>query len=1158
MEEALRALRWLTTGGGDEALAFQAALQVQIEGARAKVETEQQHLEALDQKAQLEQEWFLSETQPDSVGGEVDGSGVSSSMLDEWLPTTNSDPRLWGQSSTAKSAPSAAELESEDESPESSDSPLSARRRVDTEVTELFTWGNAKNYQLGFGTLAQEQLVPRLISLPGVISVKSIACGRFHTVAVASCGSLFTWGFGSTTGRLGLLESSLLKSSSRSDDGAVFIVEPARLPEFGPGRHHAVKVAAGLSHTLALTGAGRMLAWGSNEHGQLGVQGIPVGEAARLDTPTILKGMRTEQVFDIAAGSAHSLCATASGGIFSWGSNARGALGVGMPPTAPALAPTPQPLTHLRSARALFTSSLGHVSAVLVATHGDPVVFGFGPTKGVAADSRCAVPSRVRRREGGSPIEQPGAEWQTARSGAGPSAGPAIEVIALGAEEGFAVDGSSCIWVWSLTAPRPCFAEPMAFNILPSSPSGPRGPKVEAAGPSVGLRQVAVADHLRSVWAVEDSASGCLWRLTKQQGSSKWSAKRYEHFAQAAQVACGLEHQAALVSFRRPKAALPPRSRSTVLVPEETPPAAPAAPQNPPSLQSICEDRFCQILSPRNFGLLCEIAWEFGRPELLDRAYAFLTANASLMFSRMHLPGLSQLPTEVLAALELAAAGSVAKPSEALALLLTLPRNALADPELMMHLPEVQALGLLPPPLESLCPPALAIVPEEPGEEPQETGKRRKKGAGSPHQSAWQTPVVGAAVSPTSGPGASPKVTGKASPALRPSGPSSSPLLGLVEWVEVKGRKKGAGQQAGQVGSPASKAAASPKQMASKPTSPGQNETPVIPQGSGSPAWARLLPAPATHLRLADFLRPDQKGFASAKGKVRPPATSGSLTKAPSQGPTSNGPSAMLAAAMQVAAGTVSADIKFPPRAAKSNEAVDAAPPDAAEGSAAVIAGKEGRSSPWAGPDVATEAPVSLRDILAEEKVAKEAAGDTSRTLTAAAAAEASRCSWGREAMPSAQPKGKSLYDLQKLEAEEQSKEKEETELQEIEAMFAALEVAERAEAEELLGKDKPAKEKQKPRTTNRRPKGDAKAGGGKGGGRDWSGAEWWQSWSSGASEKWSGDWSNSHSHGGYRERRGRGRPNTFVSGGDPTSDPTPARWVPRGDTAPVEDTAVA
>jgi alpha-tubulin suppressor-like RCC1 family protein len=63
-------------------------------------------------------------------------------------------------------------------------------------------------------------------------------------------------------------------------------------------------------------------AWGWNEHGQLGL-----GDTAVRLTPTKVPGLSAVKA--IAAGFSHSLALTESGEVYAWGSNEHGQLGLG-------------------------------------------------------------------------------------------------------------------------------------------------------------------------------------------------------------------------------------------------------------------------------------------------------------------------------------------------------------------------------------------------------------------------------------------------------------------------------------------------------------------------------------------------------------------------------------------------------------------------------------------------------------------------------------------------------------------------------------------------------------------------------------------------------------------------------------------------------------
>ena len=68
-------------------------------------------------------------------------------------------------------------------------------------MTEVYSWGNGANYQLGTGTAGVQELPARVPYLQGS-KMRAIAAARFHSGAITAEGEVFTWGFG-RGGRLG-------------------------------------------------------------------------------------------------------------------------------------------------------------------------------------------------------------------------------------------------------------------------------------------------------------------------------------------------------------------------------------------------------------------------------------------------------------------------------------------------------------------------------------------------------------------------------------------------------------------------------------------------------------------------------------------------------------------------------------------------------------------------------------------------------------------------------------------------------------------------------------------------------------------------------------------------------------------------------------------
>jgi alpha-tubulin suppressor-like RCC1 family protein len=93
-------------------------------------------------------------------------------------------------------------------------------------------------------------------------------------------------------------------------------------PQPVDGLADVVAVAAGRAHSLALRGDGRVFAWGSNVAGQLGTN-----DTEDRGAPTLVAGLT--DVVAIAAGGQQSFALRGDGSVWGWGNNGDGQLGLG-------------------------------------------------------------------------------------------------------------------------------------------------------------------------------------------------------------------------------------------------------------------------------------------------------------------------------------------------------------------------------------------------------------------------------------------------------------------------------------------------------------------------------------------------------------------------------------------------------------------------------------------------------------------------------------------------------------------------------------------------------------------------------------------------------------------------------------------------------------
>ncbi|XP_030966141.1 RCC1 domain-containing protein RUG3, mitochondrial-like isoform X2 [Quercus lobata] len=224
---------------------------------------------------------------------------------------------------------------------------------------KLWIWGKGDGGRLGFGH-ENPLFVPTLN--PHLDSVRSVALGGVHSVALTSLGEVFTWGYGGF-GALGhsvyhrelfprLVEgswSAKIHHIATSGTHTAAITESANSNyELGRGDKVGgwkpkpipsledvcvIQVASGGYHSLALTDDGKVLSWGYGRHGQLGHSSI-----LNQKIPVVIEALSDEHVVYIACGGSSSAAVTDKGKLYMWGNAKDSQLGV---PGLPEVQPSP-------------------------------------------------------------------------------------------------------------------------------------------------------------------------------------------------------------------------------------------------------------------------------------------------------------------------------------------------------------------------------------------------------------------------------------------------------------------------------------------------------------------------------------------------------------------------------------------------------------------------------------------------------------------------------------------------------------------------------------------------------------------------------------------------------------------------------------------------
>lgn len=148
------------------------------------------------------------------------------------------------------------------------------------------------------------------VELDSDLKIKSVACGRNHTLALTDDGEVYAWG-GTKTGAQG--------TGKRGAEPKPTLVNAV-------GDKNIIQIASGEDFSLFLTDEGSVYSCGASDFGQTGQ-----GRSKRYTiAPTELSGLaKKHKIVRLACGQYHAVCVSDKGDVFTWGFNKDGQLGQG-------------------------------------------------------------------------------------------------------------------------------------------------------------------------------------------------------------------------------------------------------------------------------------------------------------------------------------------------------------------------------------------------------------------------------------------------------------------------------------------------------------------------------------------------------------------------------------------------------------------------------------------------------------------------------------------------------------------------------------------------------------------------------------------------------------------------------------------------------------
>ncbi|KAJ8765337.1 hypothetical protein K2173_012034 [Erythroxylum novogranatense] len=174
-------------------------------------------------------------------------------------------------------------------------------------------WGNGDYGRLGMAGSLDSQWTPHILPSSSFhhLPLTSISCGGAHTLFLTNTGRVYATGL-NDFGQLGISHN------------IPYSMEPCEVSGL---QKEVGQISAGYHHSCAITVDGEMYMWGRNSNGQLGL-GKKAEKAINL--PTKVECLNGIAIKKVALASEHSVAVTGGGEALSWGSDSFGQLGHGL------------------------------------------------------------------------------------------------------------------------------------------------------------------------------------------------------------------------------------------------------------------------------------------------------------------------------------------------------------------------------------------------------------------------------------------------------------------------------------------------------------------------------------------------------------------------------------------------------------------------------------------------------------------------------------------------------------------------------------------------------------------------------------------------------------------------------------------------------------
>lgn len=191
-----------------------------------------------------------------------------------------------------------------------------------TRNREVFAWGCGEHGRLGLDS-EEDYPYPERVDLPVSLSVVSVQCGSDGTFLITQSGKVLACG-SNEYNKLGLNHylRGLRTHHTKVEQEVPYMTTLTLSKQLAI--YKVKTVAPGKTHTAAIDERARLLTFGCNKYGQLGV-----GDYRKRDGINVLVGaLGGKQVTRVSCGDGFTIASTDDNQIFAWGNGGNGRLGM--------------------------------------------------------------------------------------------------------------------------------------------------------------------------------------------------------------------------------------------------------------------------------------------------------------------------------------------------------------------------------------------------------------------------------------------------------------------------------------------------------------------------------------------------------------------------------------------------------------------------------------------------------------------------------------------------------------------------------------------------------------------------------------------------------------------------------------------------------------